>query len=146
MNQQATIKAVKEFFFKDDYQHWVNYQRIERMVKIETFCDEVNGTYQQAQKVILKAVASCKEESHVLLQNRFIERQKVWQVKRLLFIGGQDTYYRRERQAISEFITALEPLKKEFEVSDIIVPNFHKPWLIRNNVRPPNTIKRLDET
>lgn len=140
-DEEQTAKAVADFFLKDDANHPRNYQRIqEQYMALQSISSPtgditgvhgslsnhiedkwINGAfYKQAIDCINHVISLCSSQAKIIMEHRFKDNEKQWQVKKAANIGGNDQYLPAERRACREFADIMQKFRVVYGVEELI--------------------------
>lgn len=139
------VKTVRRFFLDDDYKH--NYQRLKREagawgeLKSPTIDPTgVSGStgnatedrfihHAEAFKAVRAvdfAINGCSKDSQEIISKRYIRRMKVWQVRQLMGIRGNQTWRDKDDSACLEFAQCMETACDILVVDKKTLPIFNE--------------------
>lgn len=151
-------QTVSDFFLLDVPGRQPSYAKIERRVSVVEGLSGQNADvtgikgsskgnstedrllagndYWRAKQAIKTAIKSCSATSAIIMQCRYLQGQKVWQVQAKANISGNATYQKADQLARYEFADVIEYAKGKYGVADSIIPNFLKlAEISRNEVK-----------
>lgn len=79
-----------------------------------------------AYDAISYAIGCCRQLSQDILNYRYLEHRKVWQVKRLIGYTGNSVYPDKDRQACLDFADTIEIARVLYHVDEDTIPKLQK--------------------
>lgn len=143
IDREATVQAVKSFFSDRECYNGYNYQELKRLsgawgelkspslsvTGVGSSTD--NGIEQRfikhaeclrAVQAVEYAINGCDRVSYVIMRRRYIERVPVKEIRNILHIAGNATWYKLDRRACCQFAQCMEAAAALYHVNQQILP------------------------